>query len=104
MKSFVYQLPTVMGTIAAMLVTLLSVMHETSPESCLVKTVAAFTVFAGLGMVLRYVFLSLEEEKEQKANHQLGSTFSTIPPGTPLSELLGEEENPSLEAEEPTAA
>ncbi len=104
MKSFVYQLPTVMGTIAAMLVTLMSVVNETSPGTCLVKTVAAFTVFAGFGMILRYVFLSLDEERERNTNHQSDSTFSSIPPGTPVSEALGEDENRSPEAEESTAA
>lgn len=104
MKSFVYQLPTVMGAIAAMLVTLVSVVNETPPVNCLVKTVAAFTVFAGLGMILRYIFLSVEEERERNESLQAASASLEIAPGTPVSEVLEEDEISAPETEESTAA
>jgi hypothetical protein len=85
-----------------MLVTLVSVINETSPATCVVKAVAAFTVFAGFGMILRFALTSVEpEEKESKeplANDdetvrlpdEAELTLESIRPGTSVGELLGE--------------
>jgi len=98
-----------MGTIAAMLVTLVSVISESPPVNCLVKAVSAFTVFAGLGMIVRYVFLTLDEEREQakKEKEAEEAALAEIAPGTPVSELLPDEEpllapETAIETEEPT--
>lgn len=110
MTPLVYQLPTVLGTLAGMLVTLVSIINETSPTTCLVKAVAAFTVFAGFGMILRYALTNVEE----KEKHETGEdeslpeppelTLESMRPGASVAELLGETASQSLPQEEPTAA
>jgi hypothetical protein len=99
-KSLVYQLPTVFGTIAAMLVTLVSVVNETSPVSCLVKAVTAFTVFTGFGMVLRYALLTIEEKEERDREEQAQNaalSLDAIRPGISVAEALGETERDAEE-------
>lgn len=97
-----------------MLVTLVSVINETSPATCVVKAVAAFTVFAGFGMILRFALTSVEaEEKESKESlandsetvrlpDEVELTLESIRPGTSVGELLGERDTSPREEPNPT--
>ncbi len=112
MTSLVYQLPTVLGTLAGMLVTLVSIVNETSPTTCLVKAVAAFAVFAGFGMILRYALTNIEEQEGSRRETGQGDhssntpelTLESVRPGASVAELLGEAPSNSLSQEETTAA
>lgn len=94
MNTIAPQLPTVLGSFAAMLVAFLSLLNGTSPATCLMKAAAAFLVFAGFGLVLRYVLLdSLSENSERQiaGNTALtarNSGVDVIVPGTPIGDLL----------------
>ena len=66
MKSLIYQLPTVFGSLAAMLVALISIINETPPVTCLVKAVSAFILFAGFGIIIRYALTATEERTAEK--------------------------------------
>src|SRR5689334_11788859 len=100
MKTITPQLPTVLGSFAAMLVAFLSLMSGTSPSSCLMKAAAAFLVFAGIGLILRFILMDQGMEAAQKtiAEPRTGSSGRTgvspggldvIVPGTSVADLLG---------------
>lgn len=96
MNTITPQLPTVMGAFAAMLVAFLSLMSGTSPTTCLMKAVAAFLVFAGFGLILRYVLLdSTDETSKSSGSGGTGKTsgsgqngLDVIVPGTSVADLL----------------
>ena len=75
-----------------MLVAFLSLMSGTSPATCLMKAVAAFLVFAGFGLILRYVLLDSAEEGAGKSGQGGAPSGSggldVIVPGTSVSDLL----------------
>ncbi len=104
MNTIAPQLPTILGSFAAMLVAFLSLINGTSPGTCLIKAAAAFLVFAGFGLVLRYVLLdslidnSARQTSESAATSARSSSLDVILPGTPVGDLLsggqfGEEES-----------
>lgn len=96
MNTITPQLPTVLGSFAAMLVAFLSLMSGTSPATCLMKAVAAFLVFAGFGLILRYVLLDTSGESASKPGQGASGTNSgsghgglnVIVPGTSVADLL----------------
>ncbi|HLH81142.1 MAG TPA: hypothetical protein VKV29_12775 [Chthonomonas sp.] len=78
-----------------MLVSFLSLLNGTSPGTCLARSAAAFLVFAGFGLVLRYALTegtrdgilgtALLEEGREEAEPKL----DVIVPGTTVADLLG---------------
>ncbi len=100
MRTITPQLPTVMGSFAAMLVAFLSLMSGTSPSTCLMKAAAAFLVFAGLGLILRYVLMETASDApsqpaaERQMNQSGGANgLDVIVPGTSVADLLGSEDS-----------
>ena len=100
MKSITPQLPTVLGSFAAMLISFLSLMSGTSPSTCMMKAAAAFLVFAGIGLVLRYVLMELPEDHAAKGASEHNASTSAglngldvIIPGTSVADLLGSVES-----------
>src|SRR5689334_24008437 len=100
MKAITPQLPTVLGSFAAMLVAFLSLMSGTSPSACLMKAAAAFLVFAGIGLILRFILLEQGAEATQSTISEprtgsIGRTggspggLDVIVPGTSVADLLG---------------
>jgi hypothetical protein len=100
MKTITPQLPTVLGSFAAMLVAFLSLMSGTSPTACLMKAAAAFLVFAGIGLIVRFILLDQGAESTHKPvlEPRAGSSARTagttggldvIVPGTSVADLLG---------------
>ena len=96
MKSITPQLPTVLGSFAAMLISFLSLMSGTSPSTCMMKAAAAFLVFAGIGLILRYILMELPEDHAAKgaSEHNTGTSggqngLDVIVPGTSVADLLG---------------
>ena len=97
MKTITPQLPTVLGSFAAMLVAFLSLMSGTSPGTCLMKAAAAFLVFAGFGLILRYILMEAPEDQSQApgAEKRHGPSgisnngLDVIVPGTSVADLLG---------------
>ncbi len=91
-KSFVLQLPTILGSLAAMLVAFVSMVSGTSPGTCVAKSAAAFLVFAGFGLVLRF---ALVEVVDAAAVHSSGNDrgesggLDVIVPGSSVADLLG---------------
>ena len=102
MNTIAPQLPTLLGSLAAMLVAFLSLMNGTSPETCVMKAISAFLVFAGFGLVLRFVLASPLEAEDSEASDPTRrrdtdpAKLDVIVPGTPVGDLFGsdaEEEN-----------
>ncbi len=103
MKSITFQLPTILGSFSAMLVAFLSLMNGTSPTTCLIKAAAAFVVFSGLGLILRYALADsmLQESSgssKSSAAKEWGSSshsgpknLDVIVPGTSVADLLGDD-------------
>jgi hypothetical protein len=96
LKTITPQLPTVFGSFAAMLVAFLSLMSGTSPSTCLMKAAAAFMVFAGIGLILRYVLMETVDDHTQHGNAERRTNPSggqngldVIVPGTSVADLLG---------------
>ncbi len=96
MKTITPQLPTVFGSLAAMMIAFLSLMSGTSPGTCLMKASAAFLVFAGFGLILRYVLSGIDEEDATSITAKQGSLplgarngLDVIVPGTSVADLLG---------------
>lgn len=95
MKSLVIQLPTVLGALAAMLVSFLSLLSGTPAGACMAKAGAAFLVFAGFGLVLRFAILEsgLDTEgsslvdSESEDDHR---RLEMIVPGASVADLLGD--------------
>ncbi len=93
MKTVTPQLPTILGSFAAMLVAFLSLMNGTSPGTCMAKAGSAFLVFAGFGLILRFALTEgqsedSELESQQKAD-SYGGSLDMIVPGTSVADLLG---------------
>lgn len=93
-----------MGSLAALLITFLSVVNQVSPTTSVIRAVSAYVVFSAFGLVLRYVLIEaiadadrarLRAEEERMAALEK----QEIAPGTPVSELLGETGNDTAEAE-----
>ncbi|HLJ56904.1 MAG TPA: hypothetical protein VKT77_17825 [Chthonomonadaceae bacterium] len=97
MKTITPQLPTVLGSFAAMLVAFLSLMSGGSPTSCMMKAGAAFMVFAGLGLILRFVLLEVAEDNAAKsaANQRAAQSngLDMVVPGSTVADLLGSDEH-----------
>lgn len=95
MKSITSQLPTLLGSFAAMLVAFVSLLSGTSPMTCTVKAGAAFLVFAGFGLILRFALTDMAEEDpaaDREASVNAGglprASLDVIVPGTSVADLL----------------
>jgi hypothetical protein len=87
LKTLTPQLPTIFGASSAMLVAFIGLMSGTSPGTCFIKATAAFLVFAGFGLILRYALV----EAQSSAQHDNPATqgnLDLIVPGTSVGELL----------------
>jgi hypothetical protein len=97
-KTITPQLPTVLGSFAAMLVAFISLMSGTSPATCMMKAAAAFLVFAGFGLILRYVLMDVGDDSPRSSQHSRSTPsgpragLDVIVPGTSVSDLLGSSE------------
>lgn len=96
MKTITPQLPTILGSFAAMLISFLSLLTGTSPSTCMMKAMAAFLVFAGFGLVLRFAlsetFSDTDDEDmpgSPSAHREEHGKLDMILPGTSVAELLG---------------
>ena len=96
MKTITPQLPTILGSFAAMLIAFLSLMTGTSPGTCMMKAMAAFLVFAGFGLILRFAlgetFSDADEEDMpalSSARREEPGKLDMILPGTSVADLLG---------------
>ncbi len=90
MQSLTPQIPTLLGSFAAMLVAFLSLMNGTSPATCLFKALTAFLVCAAFGLVVRHALQTAELEAAQRgpdAEAKEGTTLERIVPGTSIDEL-----------------
>ncbi len=111
MKTIAPQLPTVLGSFSAMLVAFLGLTNGTSPGTCLIKAMAAFLVFAGFGLILRFalsdVLAADAEAPGAGANVSLGGPsggLDVIVPGTSVAELLAAQGETARGGEEAEAA
>ncbi len=96
MTTITPQLPTILGSCAAMLIAFISLMNGTSPGTCMMKALAAFLVFSGFGLVLRFTLTAMphQEDKDESApgSHSASarpSQLDMILPGTSVADLLG---------------
>lgn len=98
MKTITPQLPTILGSCAAMLIAFLGLMNGTSPGTCIMKALAAFLVFSGFGLLLRFALSESQTdftEKSDMTSHSLPANqnnqgrFEIISPGTSVADLLG---------------
>ena len=88
MKTIAPQLPTIFGSFAAMLVAFIGLMSGSSPSTCMMKAAAAFMVFAGFGLIIRYALETAGENEPLT-----GSGLEVIVPGTAVADLLGAHED-----------
>ncbi len=88
MNAITPQLPTVMGSVASMLVAFISLMTGVSTETCIMKTVSAFLVFAGFGLILRHALSSSSGDDSVESEG-----LDVIIPGSTVGELIDAEEN-----------
>ena len=82
-----------------MLIAFLSLLNGTSPGTCLMKAAAAFLVFAGIGLILRYVLADTGQEQRHDyldTGRQLSGgagSLDVIVPGTSVADLLASQPN-----------
>jgi hypothetical protein len=80
-----------------MLVAFLALLNGTSPSTCIMKALSAFLVFAGFGLILRYVLIDSLDQSEirqkadsaERADTPRDSGLDVIVPGTSVADLLG---------------
>ncbi len=76
-----------------MLVAFVSMVSGTSPGTCVAKSAAAFLVFAGFGLVLRFALVEVVDAAtglSAGAEHGDGSVgLDVIVPGSSVADLLG---------------
>lgn len=96
MNALTAQLPTILGSFSAMLIAFISLINGTSPGTCLLRATAAFLVFAGFGLILRYALTEEISEAQNAGEHSsatpgYGGNLDVIVPGTSVADLLGSE-------------
>jgi hypothetical protein len=86
-----------------MLVAFLSLLNGTPAGTCMLKAAAAFVVFAGFGLIVRYAVADSLEQAEEKAKTNAGGTgfgqganLDMIVPGTSVADLLGSHAEPTM--------
>ena len=96
MKTITPQLPTILGSCAAMLIAFVSLMNGTSSGTCMMKALAAFLVFSGFGLVLRFTLMAAPEAADSERSQPGAAPASPKPaqldmilPGTSVADLLG---------------
>lgn len=103
MNTITPQLPTVLGSLAGMLVAFLGLLNGTSPGMCLIKAGAAFAVLAGIGLILRHALME-SAERQSRQRSEPGSLASSpggasnldvIVPGTSVADLLAAHNDPA---------
>jgi hypothetical protein len=87
-----------------MLIAFISLVNGTSPGTCLLRASAAFLVFAGFGLILRYALTAESSEANASGDNALGlpgyssnSTLDVIVPGTSVADLLAHDNEPVAE-------
>jgi hypothetical protein len=105
------QLPTILGSFSAMLIAFISLVNGTSPGTCLLRATAAFLVFAGFGLILRYALTAEPADSHTKGEHAAGlpgysgnGHLDMIVPGTSVAELLAHDSPPLVDTREREAA
>lgn len=88
MKTLTPQLPTILGASSAMLVAFIGLVSGTSPGTCFIKATAAFLVFAGFGLILRYAIIEAHLNAPPEDLHATHGGLDVIVPGTSVSDLL----------------
>ena len=71
-----------------MLVAFIGLVSGTSPGTCFIKATAAFLVFAGFGLILRYALIEAHFNAPAKDLHATHGSLDVIVPGTSVSDLL----------------
>jgi hypothetical protein len=79
MGDYAARLPAVLGAAAALITTGIGFIARVSPLACLVRSVAAFALFAAIGIVMRFVLSTAEVaesegEPEPEPDAQAGAT------------------------------
>jgi len=86
-------LPSVLGSLAALAVGAASLSAGVAPETLVLRTCSAFTVFAAFGIVIRHLLgdqpgAATGEGVRGEASNPMDA--EQIRPGTPVGELLEE--------------
>jgi hypothetical protein len=100
-RSIAPQLHIILGSISAMLVAFLALINGTSPTTCVMKATAAFLVFAGFGLILRFALADALAEESGTGAGQSNSArpahnLDMIVPGTSVADLLASQPHPEL--------
>jgi hypothetical protein len=109
MEMYAPRLPAVLGSFAALIVAFVSFLAQVSPVTCVMRAVAAFIVFAAFGIIIRYLLGDAMEKANEAAVRQpepleeahSGNGLEHIPPGTPLAQLLEQQEAYADERDDP---
>jgi hypothetical protein len=100
METYAPRLPAVLGSFAALIVAFLSFLAQVSPITCVMRAVAAFMVFAAFGIIIRYLLSEAVEKandaaakkRERLEEGHAENELEHIPPGTPVTQLLDQQE------------
>ena len=110
MNTLTPQLPTILGSFSAMLIAFISLVNGTSPGTCLLRATAAFLVFAGFGLILRYALTAEPNDSQTAGENAVGlpgyggnGHLDMIVPGTSVADLLAHEPPPSEDIREEAA-
>lgn len=97
MNALTPQLPTILGSFSAMLIAFICLLNGTSSGTCLLRAAAAYLVFAGFGLILRYALTANAaaeppgEKGQRPSEYGKGGSLDMILPGTSVADLLGTE-------------
>lgn len=78
-----------------MLIAFISLINGTSPGTCMMKALAAFLVFAGFGLILRFALSEAQVRSDDDESASLlparshQGQLDVILPGTSVADLLG---------------
>jgi hypothetical protein len=84
------QLPTILGSTAALIVLSLSMLAGASTMTGVMRSITAFAVFTAFGIVLRYLLGDSPGQSAQKGSNQLENP---IEPGSKVGEIMNDKED-----------
>jgi len=87
------RLPGLLGSLAALVVTLVGFLSKVAPLTALMRAAVAFMVFGAIGLVFRYVLSdALRIRKEHADSTANDDDMGEIPPGSLVDDVLNDEQ------------
>lgn len=90
MQNGLSQLPTILGSTAALIVLSLSMLAGASTMTGVMRSITAFAVFTAFGIVLRYL---LGDSPHRTTHYPQNPVELPIEPGSKVGEVLNDKED-----------